>query len=413
MYDVIVVGARCAGSPLAMLLARKGHRVLVVDRATFPSDTISTHYIQQSGLSLLKSWGLLDRLVATGVPPIRRLNFSYAGIELGGFADPVDGITEVYAPRRTVLDKILVDAAREAGAEVIEDFTVEELVFDEHGRATGIRGRSGDDSGLTEFRGSFVVGADGRNSKVAELVNADFYDVVPAACFIYYSYFSGVEWGFYHQTDTQHQQIGTWPTNDGMVMCAVMQRRDRFREFRTNAEENFHAVYDAIVPELGQRLRDSGKREEQLRPMLYPDNYRRRSSGPGWALVGDAGYHRDPFTGLGITDAMKYGQLLAERLHEGLSGQRPIDEAVAEYVKLRDEDSQGSYAMTCSISTLELTPYFDAVFRATSMSEGFKRRFFNMLAGGIHGDEFFAVDQLQKLYDEVDFPVEKRILSPR
>lgn len=413
MYDVIVVGARCAGSPLAMLLARQGHRVLVVDRATFPSDTISTHFIQQAGLSRLKNWGLLERLQATGVPPIRNMNFAYTGINLSGFAGPIDGITEVYAPRRTELDKILVDGARDAGAEVIENFEVEELIFDENQRAAGIRGKIVGEEGRKEFRATFVVGADGRNSKVADEVKAEFYDVVPAACFVYYSYYSGIEWEFHHQTDFHHQQIGTWPTNDGLMLCAVMRRKDRFRDFRADAEQNFHAIYDAVVPELGQDLRDNGKREEHLRPMIYPDNYRRRSHGPGWALVGDAGYHKDPFTGLGITDALKYAEVLAERLHEGLAGERPIDDAVAEYAKFRDEDSRGSYAMTCSISELELTPYFDSVFRATSMSPHFKRRFFTMLGGGIHGEEFFAPDELTKLYDEVDFPAEKRILSPR
>lgn len=413
MYDVIVVGARCAGSPLAMLLARQGHRVLVVDRATFPSDTVSTHFMQQAGLSRLKDWGLLDRLVATGVPPIRNLNFAYTGIELSGFADPIDGLTEVYAPRRTVLDNLLVDAAREAGAEVIENFTVADLLFDEDGRVSGIRGTLGSEEGQKEFRGSYVVGADGRNSTVAELVKAEFYDVVPAACFIYYSYFSGIEWEFHHQTGFNEQQIGTWPTNDGLMLCAVMRKKDRFREFRPNAEENFHTIYDEINPELGQDLRDNGKREEQLRPMLYPDNYRRRSAGPGWALVGDAGYHKDPFTGLGITDALKYAELLADRLHEGLSGERPIDEAVEEYVKVRDEDSRGSYALTCSISELTLTPFFDSVFRAASMSEEYSRKFFGMIGGGIHGDEFFAADALEKLYEEVDFPPEKRLLTPR
>lgn len=412
MYDVIVVGARCAGSPLAMLLARQGHRVLVVDRATFPSDTISTHFIQQAGLSRLKSWGLLDRLVATGVPPIRRMNFAYTGIELSGFADPIDGLTEVYAPRRTVLDSILVDGARESGAEVIEGFAVEELVYDDNDRVAGVRGKVVGEEEQKEFRSAFVVGADGRNSTIAELVKAEFYDVVPAACFVYYSYFSGIEWEFHHQTDSNHQQIGAWPTHDGQMICAVMRRKDRFREFRVNAEKNFHSIYDEIVPELGQDLRDNGKREEQLRPMLYPDNYRRRSSGPGWALVGDAGYHKDPFTGLGITDALKYTEVLADKLHQGLAGDRPIDEAVAEYVAHRDEDSRGSYALTTSISELELTPFFDAVFRATSRSEHFKSRFFTMLGGGIHGDEFFAPDQLEKLYDEVDFPAEKRLLSP-
>nr|MDT0664444.1 FAD-dependent monooxygenase [Micromonospora sp. DSM 115978] len=136
MYDVIVVGARCAGSPLAMLLARRGHKVLVVDRATFPSDTPSTHYIHQAGLSRLQDWGVLDRLVATGVPAMKYLNFSYTDIFIGGFADPIDGITEVYSPLRTVLDEILVDEARKAGAEVLEGFTVTDVLFEDD-RAVG------------------------------------------------------------------------------------------------------------------------------------------------------------------------------------------------------------------------------------------------------------------------------------
>ncbi|MDV7091180.1 NAD(P)/FAD-dependent oxidoreductase, partial [Rhodococcus opacus] len=161
MYDVIVVGARVAGSPLAMLLARKGYRVLAVDRASFPSDTVSTHYIHQAGLSRLKDWGLLEKVIATGCPPIRHLNFSYTDIALDGFADPIDGIDAVYCPRRTVLDKILIEAAAAAGVEVIERFTVTDLV--EHdGRVVGIRGTEGDGTAL-EFRAPIVIGADGAN----------------------------------------------------------------------------------------------------------------------------------------------------------------------------------------------------------------------------------------------------------
>ncbi len=143
MHDVIVVGARCAGSPVAMLLARKGHRVLLLDRSTFPSDTVSTHYMHQAGLGRLRAWGLLDRVIATGVPPIKQLSFSYTGIDIAGFPDPIDGIDAVYCPRRTVLDSILVDAAREAGAEVIEGFSVTDAMFDGD-RAVGVRGSVGD-----------------------------------------------------------------------------------------------------------------------------------------------------------------------------------------------------------------------------------------------------------------------------
>jgi flavin-dependent dehydrogenase len=409
MYDVIVVGARCAGSPLAMLLARRGHRVLLLDRSTFPSDTPSTHYIHQAGLSRLQDWGLLDRVIATGVPPMTVLNFSYNDIFLRGFADPIDGLTAVYSPRRTVLDKILIDAAGEAGAEVVEGFTVKELVYAD-GRVAGVRGQAAGGP-EQEFRAAFVVGADGRNSTIARLVDSEVYRSVPASCFVYYSYYSGLDWEFQHRTGFGEEQFGVWPTNDDMHLVAVMRRRERLAEFRADPDRNLHAIFDAVDPELGEDIRANGKREENLRSMLYPENYYRRSGGPGWALVGDAGYHKDPFTGWGITDAFKYGEVLADRLHEGLSGERPIDDAVAEYVKIRDEESNGTFELTCSLSELRLTPYYDSVFRATSLSPEYTKKFFGLIAGGIPGEQFFAPANLERLYEEVGLPREKRFLK--
>jgi len=409
MYDVIVVGARCAGSPLAMLLARQGHRVLLVDRSTFPSDTPSTHYIHQAGLSRLQDWGLLQKVVDTGVPPMTFLNFSYTDIVIKGFADPIDGITAVYSPRRTVLDKILIDAAGDAGAEVIEGFTVSDLVYDE-GRVAGIRGKTAGGA-EQEFRATFVVGADGRNSTIAKLVGSEIYRSVPAACFVYYSYFSGLDWQFQHRTGFGEQQFGVWPTNDDLHLVAIMRRRERLADFRTDPDGKMLEIFDQIDPELGADIRANGKREEKLRSMLYPENFYRQSAGPGWALVGDAGYHKDPFTGWGITDAFKYGEVLAERLHEGLAGERPIDEAVAEYVKIRDAESNGTFELTCSLAELRLTPYYDSVFRATSLSPEYTTKFFGLIAGGIPGEEFFAPANLERLYEEVDLPKDKRFLT--
>ncbi|MCK9926380.1 NAD(P)/FAD-dependent oxidoreductase [Frankia sp. Mgl5] len=409
MYDVIVVGARCAGSPLAMLLARQGHRVLVVDRSTFPSDTVSTHYMHQTGLARLRDWGLLDRLVATGVPPMRHLTFSYTGLHLEGFADPIDGITEVYSPRRTILDKLLVDAAREAGAEVIEGFTVSDLLFDD-GRVTGIRGRTGEGP-EQEFRAAFVVGADGRTSTVADKVGADFYRVVPAAGFIYYSYFEGLDWTFQHRTGFGEQQFGAWPTHDGRHLVSIIRPRSAFSEFRADVEGSFQAIFDAVVPELGEDLRTRGRRVEEFRPMRYPDNYYRRSHGPGWALVGDAGYHKDPFTGWGITDAFLQAQTLADRLHSGLTGERTLDDAAAEYVKIRDEESHGTFELTCTLSHLVLPPFLHSAFAATAQSPRYTKKFFGLIAGGVPGHDFFHPDNLAELYEEVGMPAEKRLLS--
>ncbi|MFF0612908.1 NAD(P)/FAD-dependent oxidoreductase [Nocardia tengchongensis] len=408
MYDVIVVGARCAGSPLAMLLARKGHRVLVVDRSTFPSDTVSTHYMHQVGVARLKAWGLLDKLVASGVTPIRRLNFSYTGITLRGFAE-VEGIDEVYAPRRTVLDTLLVDAAREAGAEVIEGFTVTGLVR-EDGRVCGVKGNLADGP-EQEFRAAFVVGADGRNSTVGDLVEAEYHTVRPASCFVYYSYYDGLDWEFHHWTGMDKQQFGAWPTNDDQHLVTVMRPLDRFAEFRTDVDANFQQVFDQILPEFGAQLRDNGKRAERLRSMRYPDNYYRRSTGPGWALVGDAGYHKDPFTGWGISDALVYTEVLAEQLHAGLSGERPIDEAAAEYERIRDERSLDTFNFTCMISELKAPPFYETVFRAAGASELGLTQFFRLIGGGLHGKEFFAPEHLDTLYTAAGTPAAERMYT--
>jgi flavin-dependent dehydrogenase len=377
-----------------MLLARQGYRVLVVDRASFPSDTISTHYIQQRGLARLSAWGLLDGLVATGVPAIKEMTVSYRDIVISGFADPIDGIDVTYAPRRTVLDALLVDGARAAGVEVREGYTVSDLIV-EDGVVVGIRG-AGPDGTVGEERARIVIGADGRNSFVANAVGAEFYRKVPAECFIYYSYFSGVRTEF-HSRIGERQQVGIWPTHDDNTLVAVMRKNDAFGDFRADVEGNFHSIIRDIVPDFAEELATKGRQEDKFYPMRYPDNYYRQSFGPGWALVGDAGYHKDPLTGLGISDAFEYADLLANRVHEGLGGQRPMDEALAEYQRVRDEKSHAGFDFTCAISTLELTPQLLAVFRALGGNAEAAKDFFAMIGGGMTGEEFFAPERMAAL----------------
>src|SRR5688572_3901044 len=166
MYDAIVVGARCAGSPTAMLLTRKGHRVLMVDKATFPSDKLSTHYIHPPGVQAMERWGVLDALIATNVPAITKFSVYAGGVPLP--IPPMEGVA--YCPRRYLLDKILVDAAVEAGVELREAFTVDEVVL-EDGRVTGIAGHARGSEPVTE-QARYVVGADSHHSVVAKAVNA-------------------------------------------------------------------------------------------------------------------------------------------------------------------------------------------------------------------------------------------------
>ena len=173
MHDVIVVGARVAGASTAMLLAREGLDVLVVDRAAFPSDTLSTHQVQLPGVARLARWGLLDRVVASGAPAASRVRFDTGPVVLEGAFPAFQGVDAVYSPRRTILDELLVEAAREAGAEVRERFAVDELVT-EDGRVTGVRGRDAAGAPVTE-RARLVVGADGKRSRVAGAVGAAAY----------------------------------------------------------------------------------------------------------------------------------------------------------------------------------------------------------------------------------------------
>ncbi|MEV5584522.1 NAD(P)/FAD-dependent oxidoreductase [Nonomuraea pusilla] len=411
VYDVIVVGARCAGSPVAMLLARQGHRILMVDRSSFPSDTVSTHYIHQAGLLKLQEWGLLDEIIAAKTPALRKMHYWYRGVQLNGFADPVGGIDAVYCPRRTVLDEILVNAARRAGAEVVEGFTMTDLVFDGD-RVVGIRGREGD--GVErEFRATVVVGADGFHSTVAKKVGAPLYNVRPAAGFIYYSYYSGLDWGLHHKNGFNEQWFGAWPTNDDLTMLAVICTRRQLKEFRQDVETRFQAVFDDVQPEMGAQLRDQGRREEDFKPMRYPDNYYRRAYGPGWALVGDAGYHKDPYTGWGITDAFLHGELLADRIHQGLAGERPMEEALAEYNKVRDEESAGVYDYTTMLGELtELPPFFRVTMDAMSKSQEWTNKMLGLIGGIVEGHEIYAPEALERLYDDAGVPQDQRIYDP-
>ena len=219
MYDVIVVGARCAGSPTAMLLARKGYRVLLIDKATFPSDTMSGHLIQTRGGACLKRWGLLDRVIATNCPAISSVAFDLGPFALTGAVFPSDGVAALYAPRRIVLDHLLVNAAVEAGAELREGFHVQELLR-EGERVTGIRGHHVQGKPVTE-QATLVIGADGMRSVVARAVQAPTYYEKPIFNCTYYAYWSGISLEGAELYAREHRMIFVIPTNDHRVLVAI------------------------------------------------------------------------------------------------------------------------------------------------------------------------------------------------
>jgi flavin-dependent dehydrogenase len=344
-------GARCAGSPTAMLLARRGYRVLLVDRATFPSDTISTHYIHIPGVARLKRWGLYERIVSRGCPPIASttLHLGDAAFQAPRPPLPPDLPEHALSPRRTVLDKLLLDAAVESGVEFRDRFPVQELMF-EGDRVTGIRGRGG--GSTVEERCQLVIGADGLHSRVARAVQATTYNTHPTLTFGYYTYWSGVraDGAHIYFFPDEMQGVLVFPTNGDKTCVAVGGPIGSFRRFRSDVEGNYLRVLRR-VDWLAHQL--EGAAYERIVGTADQPNYFRRPYGPGWALVGDAGYHRDFLTGLGITDAFRDAELLVKAVDDAFCGRVPYEEAMADYERRRNEIAEPLYEVTIQMASGE------------------------------------------------------------
>jgi 2-polyprenyl-6-methoxyphenol hydroxylase-like FAD-dependent oxidoreductase len=394
MYDAIIVGARCAGATTAMLLARQGYNVLLLDKASFPSDTLSTHQLQVPGGARLKRWGLLDQLIATGCPPANRATFDMGTVVLRGAYPAMDGVNSIYSPRRRVLDTILVNAAQAAGADVRTDFNVQELTWDGT-RVTGIRGRAAHGSEVTE-QARIVIGADGMRSLVARAVQAPAYHERPTLTCAYYTYWAGITVTGGELYSRDQRAIGIWPTNDGLVVSYLGLPHREFATFRTDVEGNFMRSM-AVVPQLAERLR-AGRRADRFFGTGEVPNFFRKPFGPGWALVGDAGYHKDPITGQGMSDAFRDAELLASALHTGWNGQLPMEEALADYERQRNEAAMPAYEFTTQIASFAPTaPEQQQLFAALARNQAQCDRFFGVMTGSVPYREFFAPSNLFRI----------------
>lgn len=393
-YDVVVVGARCAGSATARLLAQKGHRVLVVDRANFPSDMpMSTHLLWHAGAAQLERWGLLDALKATGCPPVSDVCLNLGAFSLVG-RPPSDGVKAAFAPRRKVLDKILLDAAVAAGAEVRENFMVDDVAWDGD-RVVGVRGERRGEPQQT-IRAQLVIGADGRTSKIAHAVAAPTYNEMPALQGIRFSYFSGVPVTQLEFIPGMGRMVFAWPTNDGLTVVGIAWAMEDFQKIRDDVEGNFYSELATWAPELATRVK-AGKREDAWLGGAI-ESFCRKPFGPGWALVGDAGLTLDPITAAGITDAFRDAELLADAVDQGLSGKRDMQEALAEFEQQRNAASLPVYYFAGQMAALAPPPpEVMQLFGALQHNQEDTNRYFGVFAQTVPVTEFFDPANLTRI----------------
>ena len=308
-YDVVIVGARAAGASTALLLARAGARVLVVDKGVYGTDTLSTHALMRGAVLQLARWGLLPAIVSAGTPPVRSTTFSYIEQDVTVAIEPRFGVSALYAPRRALLDRVLVDAAAESGAQFEYGVRVDDLRIDHQGSVRGLlAGRLG------EIETDFIVGADGLYSSVARLVGAAPLLEGRHAGGVLYSYWQHFPIDEFYWRFRPGIGMGMIPTNDDASCIFVAVPADRFgREIGGDVEAAYTRFLREVAPDFEARFAEA-RRVERIRGFGGHPGFIRTSSGPGWALVGDASYFKDPITAHGITDALRDAELLARAI---------------------------------------------------------------------------------------------------
>lgn len=357
-YDVIIVGARVAGAATALGLARHGWRVLLLDAATFPSDTLSTHLLWSDALCSLDHLGILSDVLATDAPPIGRISIAYGPYANAASMPTLAGYPPLLSVRRIVLDDLLLRHVRNTpGIDVYEGITVEALEWEE-GRVVGVRGVTRGTSAPFVARGRVTIGADGRHSTVARAVGAAEYDVVPPLLATYYRYYRGITPLAEPTLEVFRDAEGTFcylfPCDAGFWTQAISFPQDQFDRVRRDHETEL-ATQIARKPGLPERLVGAAP-VSPWRGAGDLTNFFRVPSGPGWALVGDAGYHKDPITARGIADALRSAELLSAALDQALRDPAPYAATLADYQTARDTLVRPLYDFTVERPPAGVTP---------------------------------------------------------
>jgi len=355
-FDVVVVGGRCAGSPLAALLARAGLSVALVEQARFPRDTLSTHTFQSAALAFLGRLGVLSAVRATGAPVVNHLDLRQeefrARVPWPRRPGEAGGVLSV---RRLLLDPILMEAALDAGAEVWMGAKATALVRD-RGRVTGVRvARNGSEHVLGA---RLVVGADGRHSTVAKLAGSRKYHLTANERFMYWSFFAGVDPGA-EPTGILHRWSGKFvvamPADSGLYLVLALPGLSELPRFRHRLEESYLEYIRRCDP-VAHAL-SGARRVGKLFGMLRWEGFFREATGPGWVLAGDAGHFKDPAPGQGIQDAFRQVESLASAIPGAISiSPSALDEALAGWARWRDEDAAEYYWLAADFGKAGMPP---------------------------------------------------------
>lgn len=349
--------------------------------------------VHAPGVAALQRWGLREQLEATGCPPIDTHFFDFGPFTISGTPRPTYGVSTGYCARRTVLDKLLVDAARDAGAEIREGFTVDEILA-EGNTVVGIRGHDADGGAVTE-RARVVIGADGRNSRVAKAVLPDQYNEKPVLQHSHYSYWSGLPVDGFEVTIRPQRGWAAMPTRDDLTLVVVGWPYAEQAANKHDVEGNYMKAFD-LSPDFARRI--GGAKREARFAGTGVSNWFRKPFGPGWALVGDAGYDKDPITAQGITDAFHQAELCATALDETFSGVREFDDAMADYQRVRDEQVFPMYEFTTQLATLEPPPpEMQQLLGAVNGNQDAMDDFVSATAGTVSPAEFFDPANVGKI----------------
>ena len=320
--------------------------MLAIDRGRYASDTVSTHALMRAGVLQLSRWGVLDAIRTAGTPVVQSTSFHYGDEVVAVKIKPQPDMDGLYAPRRTVIDRALVDAAESAGATITFEMQLVDLVRADDGRVAGVRVKDGHDR-EQQISAGLVIGADGVHSTVARLVGSECYRTGRHATGVVFSYWAGPQFDGYHWYYNPGVSAGAIPTNDGLTCIFASVPQSRFHDtMRHGADAGYRQVLGECAADLAAIVEQS-ERVEKYRGFSGEIGFFRQSFGPGWALVGDAGYFKDPLTAHGITDALIDAELLAQAVAAG------TESAFAGYQSARDELAVEHFEVTDAVASFE------------------------------------------------------------